>query len=328
MPALSDNPAPRIQVAPSAPLELMWLMHFIEAGHEHTGVFAPIEPLRVRLGPNLTDVRSDGGRQYSAEVVVLAHRSGTLLDLDLDTFFERFDDAVSDPAPVPSMRSESRDEVILISERISRLRSDRAHRKRYVETLRELWAAVEPEWQRDGRAAVIAESTRWTRALSQGTAYRQLLETSCLWESRPELDPMADAAAARGSLVLTPCWFGGKIHILELDGSFYVGRGIRHSEPSDKDVAAAVSTSIKALSDPTRLALLLRLAREPVSVTELARQFSLSQPTVSAHVQILREQGLLEEKTVGRRAMLSASEEGLRKLFSVAEESLIQAFRG
>ena len=137
----------------------------------------------------------------------------------------------------------------------------------------------------------------------------------------------ADAAAAEGNLVLTPCWFGGKIHVIELDGLVYVGRGIRHRDMSYRKVAAEISANIKALADPTRLAILLRLAREPASVTELARQFQISQPTVSAHVQVLREAGLLEEKTVGRSGSLSASQEGLRRLFANAEESLSRVFR-
>ncbi len=64
-----------------------------------------------------------------------------------------------------------------------------------------------------------------------------------------------------------------------------------------------------------------------MSVTEIARQFKLSQPTVSAQVQVLLEAGLLDEKAVGRRAELSASEDGLRRLFSNAEESLLRIFR-
>ncbi|TMC51736.1 MAG: winged helix-turn-helix transcriptional regulator [Chloroflexi bacterium] len=107
----------------------------------------------------------------------------------------------------------------------------------------------------------------------------------------------------------------------------YVGRGIRHAERSYKKVAAEISSSIKALADPTRLAILLRLARDAASVTEIARQFNISQPTVSAHVQVLREAGLLDEKMVGRSAKLSASEEGLRRLFANAEESLLRMFR-
>jgi DNA-binding transcriptional ArsR family regulator len=174
----------------------------------------------------------------------------------------------------------------------------------------------------------VAEAERWAHAIDdEGARYNAVLGLSRLWPGRPELDEMADSAAAEGRLVLNPCWFGGKIHMLELDGTVYVGRGIRAHVPPYRKVAAEVSANIKALADPTRLAILLRLARHPGSVTELAREFKLAQPTVSAHVQLLREAGLLEERVVGRSAEISASEEGLRRLFSRTEESLVRVFR-
>ena len=329
MPASSEAPRRPIRVAPSATLELMWVMHFAEANHEHVGAFAALDPVRRRLGPELTRLRQDGLRQYSGEMLVLAHRSGTLLDLDLDRFFDRLEDAILDSSPVPTFHTESADEVRVATERLARLRSDPVLRRGYIAVLRDLWNAVEGEWRRDGKSAVIAEADRWTRALAQGVPYRQILETPAhLWDTRPDIDALADQAAGAGDLVLTPCWFGGKIHIIDFDGVFYVGRGSRHREPQYRKVAAEVSSSIKALADPTRLAILLSLATEQGSVTDIARRFHLSQPTISGHVQVLREAGLLEEKTVGRRAILTASEDGLRRLFSVAEESLLQAFRG
>jgi DNA-binding transcriptional ArsR family regulator len=228
---------------------------------------------------------------------------------------------------LPSLRSESPAERELTAKRLERLRSDAGLRKRYVDVLHALWSDMQDDWEAKGRAAVAAEAQKWSRALESGSPYRQLLRLQHLWAPRPETDTFADAAEAEGNLIMTPSWFGGQISVLEFDGLVYVGRGIQIGEPSLKQVATVVSSHIKALADPTRLAILLRLAREPASVTEIARQFGLSQPTVSAHVQVLREAGLLEEKTVGRSAQLSASEEGLHKMFAHAEESLIRAFR-
>ena len=148
---------------------------------------------------------------------------------------------------------------------------------------------MEGEWETTGRPAVQAEIQKWTRGLEAGAPYRQLLQVERIWPPRPETDTFADAAAAEGNLIMTPAWFGGKIHVLEFDGLVYVGRGVRMGEPSLKEVATHVSSHMKALADPTRLAILLRLARDSASVTELARQLNLSQPTVSAHVQVLRE---------------------------------------
>ena len=328
MPMLMDGTEQQVRVAPSAPLELMWVMHFGEAGHEHGGAFAGLEATRQRFGARLTRLRDDGMPQYSTEMIVLAHRSGTLLDLDLSRFFARIDEAIADPPSLPSLRSESPEEIATARARLERLRSDGEYRKRYVDLLQEIWASVEDEWEREGRPAVVAESQRWIRALAEGATFRKLMDTARLWEGRPDVDRFADEAGSQGNLILNPCWFGGKIHVLELDGLVYLGRGIRYRDMSYRKVAAEISTSIKALADPTRLAILLRLARDPASVTELARQFDLSQPTVSAHVQILREAGLIDERTVGRSAMLSASEEGLRRLFAGAQESLLRVFRG
>src|SRR5205823_6590363 len=118
-------------------------------------------------------------------------------------------------------------------------RTDAGLRRRYVGLLSTLWSAVEPEWLAEGRAAVLAEASRWTASLEdEGAGYRTVLGVSRLWSGRPELDDLADSAAAEGNLTLNPCWFGGKIHMLELDGAVHVGRGIRADEPPYRKVAA------------------------------------------------------------------------------------------
>jgi DNA-binding transcriptional ArsR family regulator len=173
----------------------------------------------------------------------------------------------------------------------------------------------------------MAEVQAWTAALSSGVSFRQLLGVQRLWPNRPDIDEFADESAARGRLILTPCWFGGPIHIFEMDGMTYVGAGVRRAwEPSYRELAASISSNLKAFADPTRVAILLRLAREPGSVSEVARHFGLSQPAVSGHVQILREAGLLDEKSVGRRAILSANEQRVLGILSDAVASLQNIF--
>jgi DNA-binding transcriptional ArsR family regulator len=54
-----------------------------------------------------------------------------------------------------------------------------------------------------------------------------------------------------------------------------------------------------ALADPTRRAILARLARGEASVTELAGPFPISQPAISKHLKILERAGLI---TVGQDA--------------------------
>jgi DNA-binding transcriptional ArsR family regulator len=53
-----------------------------------------------------------------------------------------------------------------------------------------------------------------------------------------------------------------------------------------------------ALSDPTRRAILARLAQGEATVSELAHPFSLSQPTISKHLRVLEAAGLIESGRV------------------------------
>ena len=60
-----------------------------------------------------------------------------------------------------------------------------------------------------------------------------------------------------------------------------------------------LSTTLAALADPTRRAILARLASGEASVTELAEPFAMSQPAVSRHLKVLERAGLI---TRGREA--------------------------
>lgn len=54
-----------------------------------------------------------------------------------------------------------------------------------------------------------------------------------------------------------------------------------------------------ALADPTRLLLLYALAGQPRNVTELTQELNMPQPTVSRHLKVLREHGLVRATRQG-----------------------------
>lgn len=62
-----------------------------------------------------------------------------------------------------------------------------------------------------------------------------------------------------------------------------------------------LSATFAALADPTRRAILARLARGETSVTELAKPFDMSLPAISKHLKVLERAGLI---TRGRDAQL------------------------
>jgi DNA-binding transcriptional ArsR family regulator len=56
---------------------------------------------------------------------------------------------------------------------------------------------------------------------------------------------------------------------------------------------AALNVAFAALADPTRRAILARLAAGDADVSELMKPFSLSQPTISKHLKVLERAGLI-----------------------------------
>lgn len=60
-----------------------------------------------------------------------------------------------------------------------------------------------------------------------------------------------------------------------------------------QDAWHRLDATFLALSDPTRRAILARLARGEASVTELAEPFAISQPAISKHLKILERAGLI-----------------------------------
>jgi ArsR family transcriptional regulator len=70
--------------------------------------------------------------------------------------------------------------------------------------------------------------------------------------------------------------------------------------PLDRGAAGDLAAFFKALGDPTRVAIVHRLAAaESVCVCDLTAAFELSQPTISHHLRILREVGLVEAERRG-----------------------------
>jgi DNA-binding transcriptional ArsR family regulator len=64
---------------------------------------------------------------------------------------------------------------------------------------------------------------------------------------------------------------------------------------------AQLDTTFAALADPTRRAILARLAGGEASVAELARPFAMSQPAISKHLKVLERAGLISRRRHAQR---------------------------
>lgn len=80
-----------------------------------------------------------------------------------------------------------------------------------------------------------------------------------------------------------------------------------------KRVSSSASV-FTAVADPTRRAILDRLARGDLVAGEVARPFPVSRPAISRHLRVLREAGLVRERRVGRLRVYSARLEPLSEI--------------
>jgi DNA-binding transcriptional ArsR family regulator len=84
---------------------------------------------------------------------------------------------------------------------------------------------------------------------------------------------------------------------------------VKFSEP-------ALDRTFAALADPTRRALVMRLAQEPgLSVSELAAPFPVSLPAIMKHLDVLSDAGLVARAKTGRTVACRLEAEPMRDAF-------------
>ena len=78
--------------------------------------------------------------------------------------------------------------------------------------------------------------------------------------------------------------------------------------------AGSLDATLAALCDPTRRAILARLASGEATVSELAEPLPISQPAVSRHIRVLTEAGLVVQRVDGTRRPCRLAPGGLTEL--------------
>jgi len=103
-------------------------------------------------------------------------------------------------------------------------------------------------------------------------------------------------------------------------------------QPTGYGRPAVLDATFAALADPTRRAILARLASGEASVMELAKPFAMSQPAISKHLKVLERAGLVSRGRDAQRRpcrlvakpLAEANEwlEGYRRLWEIQYERL------
>jgi len=75
-----------------------------------------------------------------------------------------------------------------------------------------------------------------------------------------------------------------------------------------------LDTAFSALADPTRRAILARLALGEATVNELAEPFEMSQPAISQHLKVLEDAGLVTHRIDGTKRPRRLAKEGIEAM--------------
>jgi DNA-binding transcriptional ArsR family regulator len=75
-----------------------------------------------------------------------------------------------------------------------------------------------------------------------------------------------------------------------------------------------LDAAFAALADPTRRAILARLASGEATVTELAKPFEMTQPAISQHLKVLEEAGLIVRRVEGTKRPRRLAKAGIEAM--------------
>jgi DNA-binding transcriptional ArsR family regulator len=307
---------PMVTAVPSLACDLSWLLCMAARPtmQARYPLLAEMFDGREGLVDSVRNFWDDfSGELGFTEMQILAHHGGVLSETDPGHLWLALEQAVQTvplDLEVPSERPEERR---IFLDRIRRLRESPVLLASYLDLLQDVWEPVDDMWQQ--AQPIIEEAGRHLVAqFERGRSLDLLIPGGCdiLRAQRPRI--ASDVQAGKLPLLFVPCLFFGSSMYLEFPGLVVIGSGVSQGDVEARARTESVAKRLKAVADPTRLALLHSLASSPSTVGELALLFRLSQPTVSMHVKVLRQNGLVRSERVDGRLRLSADPSAVESL--------------
>jgi DNA-binding transcriptional ArsR family regulator len=242
------------------------------------------------------------------ELLVLADAGGALLSEDPADFFDRLDGIAAAGVPLPPLETEEPATREAVKKRLDALAASPSRRAECTALLRDCWAVLQGPWEAGGRERAAQAAARINTALETAARLAQVLPSTHV-ALREQFEPLISRELERRRVTFVPSGLTGvAASIYALPSTLLVSSGYGHGELAKhwREVGERAASKLKVLGDPTRLAILNRLLHGPMSITDLSRYFDLSQPTVSVHVKLLREAGLLESERSGQHTLYRA----------------------
>jgi DNA-binding transcriptional ArsR family regulator len=318
-------------VAPSAPSELAWLLNLLTQTAPYaepalaelaTSLLPGISRSRAQIGQRIRRLWGNDGLAGCPELLPIAMRADAVLDDDLGRLFGWFSTSglhhVDD-----ELLSEKPQDRAAIRGRIRRLHEDAETRHLYREILHEVWQPASIAWERHGRARVVKACAVWRARLDTGAAIEDLVPPRHPL-TRAEQLGFEDLLTHRMAFAVSPlhfCMSGG--HVADMGDFVHIAVPASDLHPVRKvRDAMFVADRLRVLAEPTRVHILIQLFSAPAGVMEVARALRMSQPTVSGHVKMLRNAGLVQQRRVGARTVFIASRKRIERLLEDARATL------
>jgi DNA-binding transcriptional ArsR family regulator len=264
------------------------------------------------LAERIASFWEDDSREF-IELMVLAKRADCLWDLDQAHLLNSLRAVVGSGVGAETLDSEEPEIAELMRRRLLRLQREPELAAAWLGLIGEVAETFAPHWEAHGRLAVEL-AVRAQRAVAARAADWPELwrDPGCQWGALvPELGQRT--VAAGGEVVLLPSWLARKSFLLSFGDLVLVGCGVG-DQPLPSDATRAAARRLRALADPTRLAVMEQLAVRPRGVGELARDLQMAQPTISNHVRLLREAGVIRDGVRPQHRQLGVDADGVASL--------------
>lgn len=319
-------------VSPSAPSELAWLLNLLTqnapyaepALAELDGSLLPgIGALRGPIGKRFRGLWNDDAPAGCPELVPVAGLAGAILDEDLRGLFDWITTAADRDFDDPELLSEPPRDRPAIRARMRRLQHSAEARQLYLDIVQEVWRHASGAWLRDGHRRVLDACAVWRERLDGGVAIEDLVPPRHPL-TRAEQLGFDELLTHRMEYALSPlhfCMSGG--HVADLGDFVHIAVPASDLHPVRKvRDAMFVADRLRVLAEPTRVHILIQLLSAPSCVMEVARALHMSQPTVSGHMKMLRNAGLIQSRKSGSRTVFIASRKRVERLMEDARATL------
>ena len=305
---------PTITVGPSIAVELAWVLLATRRDQlcvTHPGLetlYRSPNGLRARVLSFWGDDVGDFGEQ-----LILADQAGVLGSLEIEELLAGISGAATHSPKELPLRSEDEADRAVFLQRLDRLRRSSKLRRDYVALLADLWDEVGGNWLTSAKRLVDTASERYRHRIERGERWLDIVMSDS--EHLSKLLPgLLERAAPVDAVMIVPSFFSGQGLLFDLPSGVLVGVRASGMDPSSRARTDLLARRLRALADPTPARLVYSLSQATMTVGELARSFGLAQPTVSNHLKILREAGIVAGGRRGTRLELTLDPESTNDL--------------